>query len=293
MLKGDLASRLRALLANRKDHYDSFSLRVANNDRGIEDLIGDIQAAIGHFHLHQGRQEYEYVIETGGLAHIGEWINTQVFTQPVVLVSDSNVGPLYASAVQQSLEGAGIESRTVIIPAGEGYKTLDTVSTVWRSFLDAGLDRQSLVLALGGGVVGDLTGFAASTYMRGIAWAGLPTSLLAMVDSSLGGKTGFDLPYGKNLVGSFHPPARVVADPQVLSSLPAEEFRSGLGEVMKHGVIADPELFQLGEQGLDACQVHLDELVRRAMAVMGKFHSGLKDVSRRHDHYLAEAFDDR
>jgi 3-dehydroquinate synthase len=123
------------------------------------------------------------------------------------------------------------------------------------------------VLALGGGVVGDLAGFGAATYLRGVRWACLPTTLLAMVDASLGGKTGADLPQGKNLVGAFHAPAFVLADPQVLDTLPEAEFRSGLAEVVKHGVIADPKLFGLCSQGWDAVQSKREEIIRRAIAV--------------------------
>jgi 3-dehydroquinate synthase len=123
------------------------------------------------------------------------------------------------------------------------------------------------VVALGGGVVGDLAGFAAAIYLRGVAWAAVPTSLLAMVDASLGGKTGADLPQGKNLIGAFHPPSLVLADPQLLSTLPTAEMRNGLAEVVKHGVLGDPDLFARCCQGLGALQADPGEIVRRAMAV--------------------------
>jgi 3-dehydroquinate synthase len=154
-----------------------------------------------------------------------------------------------------------------MIPSGEEYKNLELVSLLWRSFLENGLDRKSTVIALGGGVIGDLAGFAASTFMRGIAWVAVPTTLLAMVDASLGGKTGFDLPEGKNLIGSFHPTKLVLADPQVLKTLPERELISGMAEVVKHGIISDPELFGLCSRGLDWVKEHLEETVRRAMAV--------------------------
>ena len=155
----------------------------------------------------------------------------------------------------------------ISIPAGEKYKNLETVSGLWKSFLENGLDRKSTVIALGGGVIGDMAGFAASTYMRGIAWVGVPTTLLSMVDASLGGKTGFDLPEGKNLIGAFHPPRLVLTDAQLLKTLPEAEFISGLSEVVKHGIIADPELFSLCSRGLDWIKDNLEGVVRRAMAV--------------------------
>ena len=167
----------------------------------------------------------------------------------------------------KSVRKAGYEAHLLTIPAGEQNKTLETVVSLWRGFLEAGLDRKSTVVALGGGVTGDLAGFAASAFMRGIAWVGVPTSLLAMADSSLGGKTGFDLPEGKNLVGAFHSPRLVLADPDVLQTLPEVEFRSGMAEVVKHGIISDPALFALCAAGYEAVKNDLTNLVRRAMAV--------------------------
>jgi 3-dehydroquinate synthase len=133
--------------------------------------------------------------------------------------------------------------------------------------LAAGLDRKSTVVALGGGAIGDLAGFAASTFMRGVNWVVVPTTLLAMVDASLGGKTGFDLPEGKNLIGSFYPPKLVVADPRLLDTLPEAELISGLAEVVKHGIISDPELFLLCTRGLDWVKKNREEVVKRAVAV--------------------------
>jgi 3-dehydroquinate synthase len=160
-----------------------------------------------------------------------------------------------------------LESRLAFIPSGEGHKTLQTVNALWEAFLDGGLERSSTVLALGGGVTGDLAGFAAATFLRGVAWVSVPTSLLAMVDASLGGKTGADLPRGKNLVGAFHAPRLVLADPMVLSSLPEAEMRSGLAEVVKAGVIGDEALFRLCAQGWKTVLEALDSVVRRSMAV--------------------------
>jgi 3-dehydroquinate synthetase len=138
---------------------------------------------------------------------------------------------------------------------------------MWHEFVNTELERGSTVIALGGGVVGDLTGFAAGTYLRGISWVVLPTSLLAMVDASLGGKTGADLPQGKNLIGAFHAPHFVLVDPKTLESLPPEEIKSGLAEVVKAGIIADPALFELCSGGMSAVGGNWDEVVRRAMAV--------------------------
>jgi 3-dehydroquinate synthase len=184
-----------------------------------------------------------------------------------VLVSDENVGAVYAGPASESLCRAGFSTRTVLIPAGEQHKTIDTVIRLWEGFLEAGLERGGPVVALGGGVVGDLAGFAAATYKRGVPWIAVPTSLLAMADASLGGKTGADLPQGKNLVGAFHPPQLVLADPQALNTLPEGELRSGMAEVVKAGIIDDPQLFELCAQGWQAVEADWAGIVRRAMAV--------------------------
>jgi 3-dehydroquinate synthetase len=145
---------------------------------------------------------------------------------------------------------------------------MGAVQQLWSAFLKGGLERGDAALALGGGVVSDLTGFAAATFLRGIRWAVMPTTLLAMVDAGLGGKTGADLPEGKNLVGAFHPPSLVLIDPEALATLPADVFRSGLAEVVKHGVIGDPGLFELCARGWEALWGgDREALVRRAVAV--------------------------
>jgi 3-dehydroquinate synthase len=141
---------------------------------------------------------------------------------------------------------------------------------MWAAFVEARLERSSTVVALGGGVVGDMTGFAAATFLRGINWVNVPTTLLAMVDSSLGGKTGIDLAQGKNLVGAFYPPRLVLADPTLLRSLPDSELRSGLAETIKHGVIDDPALFARCGQGWPALTANLDAVARQGMAVKVK-----------------------
>jgi 3-dehydroquinate synthase len=161
----------------------------------------------------------------------------------VAIVSNPIVAPLYADALEATLEQAGYRPFVCQIPAGEENKTLDTVSTLYGQFLDGNLDRSGTVLSLGGGVTGDLSGFAAASFMRGVAFIQVPTTLLAMVDASIGGKTGVDLPQGKNLVGAFKQPSLVLIDPDVLKTSPEVEMRSGLAEVIKHGLIADQVLF--------------------------------------------------
>jgi len=161
---------------------------------------------------------------------------------PIALITDSNVGPLHAHR-------CGEVACVVTIPAGEQHKTLATVETIYDELLAAGMDRQATVVALGGGVVGDVAGFVAATYMRGVDFVQCPTTLLAMVDASVGGKTGVDLPQGKNLVGAFKQPTAVLADISTLQTLPPAEFASGMAEVVKHGLISNPDLFEKIEIG--------------------------------------------
>jgi shikimate kinase/3-dehydroquinate synthase len=267
LLAGSVEEKLTALIARRQAHYASFGLRVANMSTPPKFVAREIQRGLGHFRVRGVETGYDVLVCAEGLDDLGELFIERELSGPVALVSDSNVSPLYGERVLKSLQRAGIEVHLLTTPAGEENKTFETVMGLWRGFLDAGLDRKSTVVALGGGVTGDLAGFAASTFMRGIDWVGVPTSLLAMSDSSLGGKTGFDLPYGKNLVGAFHSPRLVLADPHVLQTLPGIEFRSGMAEVVKHGVISDPELFALCAAGSDVVKSDLANVVRRSMAV--------------------------
>ena len=161
---------------------------------------------------------------------------------PIAVITDSNVGPQHASRLGDAV-------CLVTIPAGEQHKTLAIVQTIYDQLLAAGMDRQATLVALGGGVVGDVAGFVAATYMRGVDFVQCPTSLLAMVDASVGGKTGVDLPQGKNLVGAFKQPTAVLADVATLSTLPKEEFAAGMAEVVKHGLIGNPDLFAKLQRG--------------------------------------------
>jgi 3-dehydroquinate synthase len=262
-----LRQRLKELLARREAHYASFPIQIDTTQRTLEQVAWELQIRLGDFRITGMGPSYDALVRPGGLDRLGALLQARGLSGPLTLVSDSNVAPLYASLALASLRAAGFAVYLIELPAGEQYKTISSVERLWSGFLEAGLDRSSAVLALGGGVTGDLAGFAAATYLRGVRWVGLPSSLLAMVDASLGGKTGADLPQGKNLVGAFHPPALVLADPALLHSLPVGELRSGLAEVVKHGVIGDPELFRLCEQGWQAVNANLAEIVRRAMAV--------------------------
>jgi 3-dehydroquinate synthase len=272
LLAGDAADKLRSLLERRREHYASFQVQIDTDGKSPTEIAWEIQVSLGMFHL-QGMESrkhpaYDVRVQPGGIEYLGEILRVRGLRGPVAVVTDKNVGAVYLSHVIASLKTAGFEAHGVTIPAGEQHKTLATVSQLWEAFSSAKIERGSSVVALGGGVVGDLAGYAASAWLRGVPWVCVPTSLLAMVDASMGGKTGFDLPKGKNLVGAFHPPRLVLADPNVLATLPEVEFVNGLAEVIKHGVIADPTLFEMCQEpkGL----TNLPGLVSQAMAVKVK-----------------------
>lgn len=184
---------------------------------------------------------YRVHILPGVLDAIGGVARVAVRAHRYAVITDANVGPLYAERVLAAL--AGERATVFTIPAGESHKTRATWASVTDQMLSAGFGRDSAVIALGGGVVGDLAGFVAGTFMRGVPFVQVPTTLLAMLDASIGGKTGVDTPAGKNLVGVFHQPAAVLMDPDLLSTVPEAHFRAGLSEALKHGVIAEASHF--------------------------------------------------
>jgi 3-dehydroquinate synthase len=185
--------------------------------------------------------QYEVLVGAGLLSGCAERLSRACPAHRYAIISDDRVQPLYASVLRENLAADGMQSDVFTFPAGEEHKTRATWAAVTDAMLAAGLGRDTAVVALGGGVVGDLAGFVAATYMRGLPVAQVPTTLLAMIDASVGGKTAVDTPAGKNLVGAFHQPAVVLADPTVLRTLPDEHFRSGLAEAVKHGAIADSD----------------------------------------------------
>ena len=183
-----------------------------------------------------------------------------------LVITDDNVGPLYLQRVKESLEQAEFKVSDIAVPAGENAKSLVVAGEIWRAMAQLGLGRDSLIVALGGGVVGDLAGFVASTYMRGVPIVQVPTTLLSMVDSSVGGKTAIDLPEGKNLVGTFHQPSFVCADTDTLATLPPREWTCGCGEIAKSAVIdSDDFFFWLVEQG-EALAQHDQDVAGEAVA---------------------------
>ncbi len=189
------------------------------------------------------QQSYEIAISPGSLDRLGEQMSSLKLGKKVLLVSNPTIFKHYGARAIASLKTAGFEVANSILPAGERYKNLNSIQKLYDAALENRLERSSTIVALGGGVIGDMAGFAAATWLRGINVVQVPTTLLAMVDSAIGGKTGVNHPQGKNLIGAFHQPRLVLIDPEVLKTLPVREFRAGMAEVIKYGVIWDAELF--------------------------------------------------
>jgi len=241
-------------------------------------------------HVRYPGGEYPIHIGDGLLAHVGGALRATGVPEGsrVAVVSNPVVAPLYGAQVEAALRSVGFRPFACSIPDGEQHKRLTTVAALYDQFLAGGLDRSGTVLSLGGGVTGDVAGFAAASFMRGVRFAQVPTTLLAMVDASVGGKTGVDLPQGKNLVGAFKQPALVVIDPTVLVTLPAEEIRSGLAEVIKHGLIGAPDLFVelerrgrdrgTREQGDQAARIARSLRVKIAIVEQDPFEQGRRAV---------------
>jgi 3-dehydroquinate synthase len=210
-----------------------------------------------------GPRSYSIVVEAGALGGVGERLRALGVGRRAALVSDPAIMRLHGAAVAASMERAGFALTVIEVPEGEAAKTLAVAEQCWDRVLTAGLDRTSTILGLGGGAVGDLAGFVAATYMRGMHFVTLPTTVLAQVDASIGGKTAIDHPKAKNLIGAFHQPRLVVVDPEVARTLPERDFRSGLAEIVKHGIVLELPYFEEVERDAAALlERRLDVLER-------------------------------
>jgi 3-dehydroquinate synthase len=220
--------------------------------------------------IRRAAHSYPALVGSGLLRQIGEYVRKSLSLNTCATISDSNVTPLFADRVKRSLEAADFQPTLITIPAGEESKTLEQAGAICDQMIAAGLDRQSFVIGLGGGMIGDISGFVAAIYDRGIPHVQIPTTLLAMVDSSIGGKTGVNTAKGKNLIGAFHHPSLVIDDVGVLKTLPPREFNQGFAEIIKHAVIADAEMFG----GLTNTQVSdafaLQSLIKRNIVIKSK-----------------------
>jgi 3-dehydroquinate synthase len=202
-------------------------------------------------HVNLGPRSYDIEIGSGNLRETAKFCDAEADDAHAVIITDANVDDLYTEPVADSLVEFGAEVDILSVEAGEQSKAPEVASELWEQMLDQGADRKSVVVALGGGVVGDLAGFVAATFARGLRFVQVPTTLLAQVDSSVGGKVGVNLPGGKNMVGAFWQPRGVVVDVDVLGTLPEREYRAGLAEVVKYGVIQDAEFFALLEANVE------------------------------------------
>ena len=214
-----------------------------------------------------GSRSYRILVGARALAQVGRELAKLGVGRKVVLFTDAAIRRLHGGPVVEGLRAAGFELTEVLLPEGESAKTLDVAREAWDRLVEAGCDRSSTAVALGGGAVGDLAGFVAATYMRGMHLVQAPTTLLAQVDASSGGKTAIDHPRGKNLIGAFHQPRLVVVDPAVLATLPEREFRAGLAEVIKHGVVLDAGYFRDLEE-------HREALLRRDLPTLERVVAG-------------------
>ncbi|TAN04355.1 MAG: 3-dehydroquinate synthase [Rhodanobacteraceae bacterium] len=227
-----------------------------------------------------GARRYPIRIGRGLLADAAGWRDA-IRGRHALIVSDGNVAPLYAARLQTALSRGGLLTNTLVLPAGEAHKHLDAVSKVLDALAQLGATRDACVLALGGGVVGDIAGFAAACWMRGIDFVQFPTTLLAMVDSSVGGKTGVDHAAGKNLIGAFHQPRAVIADLDTLATLPGRELRAGLAEVVKTACIGDAAFFAWLEENADKLLARDTDTLTHAIATCCRFKAGVVERDER------------
>lgn len=221
-------------------------------------------------HVALAHTPYDVLVGDGVAARAGEIAREFRLGRKAALLTDSNVAPLHAAPIRAALEESGIAVTEVVVPAGEASKSMTVAENCCRAMIRGGLDRKSFLVALGGGVVGDLAGFVAAIYYRGIAFLQIPTTIVAQVDSSVGGKTGVNAPEGKNLIGAFHQPAVVLADTHLLETLPPREFNEGMAEVIKHAAIRDASMLE-SVLALDpASRTGLAPLVARNVAIKAR-----------------------
>lgn len=296
---GHVRGRTAALLEARRNAYAQIKAHVDTTGKTAEQVADEVIALFQAgrekpafseqtgfrptFQVETPEGAYPVFVGSGLLSQVGAILSTwlkpgtrqpdallpsaggRALSSHCAIITNPRVGALYAQQAAESLAAYGFKPSQIEMPDGEQYKTFDTVRALYDQLIEAGLERRSAILALGGGVVGDVTGFVAATFLRGVPFVQLPTTLLAMVDASIGGKVGVDHPRGKNLIGAFKQPLAVIADPSTLVTLPDEEWRAGMAEVVKHGMIGDAGLFESLESGDSRPQI--TDWLERAMRV--------------------------
>jgi len=217
-------------------------------------------------HVRLGEQSYDIHIGKNFLGDLTPYLKDLSLGSKGALITDTVVGSQYAEKIQKSFQALGHNLSLIEVPAGENSKSIETALKIWKELLSLGLDRSSFIVTLGGGVVGDLGGFVAATFLRGVPFIQIPTTLLAQVDSSVGRKVGINLPEGKNLIGSFYQPKAVLIDVSLLYTLPEREYKAGLAEVIKYGIIWDKAFFHYLEKNLDALLKQVEKPLIYAVA---------------------------
>lgn len=234
-----------------------------------------------------GDRSYPIHVGENILGRAGEFLQQVGIRGKIAVVSNPTVASLYLTTIEETLGASGYAVAPIIVPDGEAHKTLESLAGIYDGLVKQRIERKSCVLALGGGVVGDLAGFAAATYLRGVPYVQVPTTLLAQVDSSVGGKTGVNHQDGKNLIGAFYQPKLVLIDVSVLRTLPRRELVAGLAEVIKYGIIEDPALFGLLEQNIE-CLLALDrDLLIQVIATCCAIKARVVEQDEREDDYRA------
>lgn len=230
-----------------------------------------------------GPRSYDIEIGTGNLPQLGQFVSQRGKVTHAVVIADENVAETHAVTAVESLHGSGIRVDLVKVESGETSKSITMADVLWNALAKINADRKTLIVAVGGGVIGDLAGFIAATYMRGLRFVQVPTTLLAQVDSSVGGKVGVNLPSAKNMVGAFWQPLGVVIDTAVLSTLPEREFRSGLAEVVKYGVILDEGFFAFLEAQAELIVARDAETLRQVVARSCRLKADVVEQDERED----------
>jgi len=262
-----MQTSLRSSALGLKSVSSPKALRSVKVPRAVRVMASSVSTAspAATVEVELGDRTYPIYIGSGLLAG-GDLLRKHVPGNTALVVTNETVAPLYLDRVVAALsEGGEIRVETVVLPDGEEHKNVDVLMKVFDKALDARLDRQTTFVALGGGVIGDMTGFAAASYQRGVHFVQIPTTVMAMVDSSVGGKTGVNHPAGKNMIGAFYQPRCVLVDTDTLSTLPDREYASGMAEVVKYGLIRDADFFEWQERNVDALMARDGDVVVRAI----------------------------
>lgn len=271
--------RLQNLYTMRQKWYEEAPIQI-NTEEGTQNELARrlISLALAHGYLflpflpreviqfHVGNTSSQAIVEWGGLPHLGEALHALEFSERLFVITDNQVGALYSQSLQTLLQRAGFQPHILTIPAGEASKSFKYFQQIVDWLVEHKAERQEAILALGGGVVGDLAGFIASCYLRSVPFVQIPTTLLAQVDSALGGKTGFNHALGKNLIGSYYHPKLIYVDPAFILTLPERIYREGWVEIAKYAMILDDQLFTLLEENFDALQVRDPGLLTSVVA---------------------------